>query len=315
MVGRFQNGVALISALLLTAIATLIAAALLQEHSRVSARTQNLVSDSQVMEYITGLEAYAASVLVQDIKDNNADIKGEPWSAPLPPLPVPGGSVTGQLHDLSGRFNLNNLVNDEGVISGDQVALFKRLLGHLRINTALADVVVDWIDPDTVREPEGAEDNYYLRQTPGYRAANHYMRDITELRLLAGVNTDVFARLEPHVAALPHGARLNVNMASPEVLASLSDLLNPGMMEGLSESAQFTTLDEFLQHPTLQGVVITQAQQQKLSVLTRFFEAFLEVDIYARKLAYRSLIRRDGVTVSVLQRFPAFTSIDMDESG
>jgi len=84
--------------------------------------------------------------------------------------------------------------------------------------------------------PAGAEDDYYTWLDPAYRAANQAFSSVSELLLVKGFSANVeeekadFDLLVPHLSALPHEAGptpVNVNTATPEVIASLSDFLQP----------------------------------------------------------------------------------------
>ena len=50
-----------------------------------------------------GAEAWAADVLKRDkLTGSPTDDFAEEWALPLPPLPVDGGEVAGQIEDLPG---------------------------------------------------------------------------------------------------------------------------------------------------------------------------------------------------------------------
>ena len=74
---------------------------------------------------------------------------------------------------MQGRFNLNNLVTPEGAENREALREFQNLLTVLELEPKWADILADWLDPDTQPNfPDGAEDNVYISQTPPYRAAN-----------------------------------------------------------------------------------------------------------------------------------------------
>ncbi len=62
---RRQRGVALLVALLVVALATILIAALLDRGELALARTRNVLRGEQAEAYAQGLEAYAAEVLIQ----------------------------------------------------------------------------------------------------------------------------------------------------------------------------------------------------------------------------------------------------------
>ena len=107
-----QRGVALITAIVVVAIATVLAVRIGTRAALDLRRTAGLVALDQGWHVALGAEAWAAEVLSDDYDDDpETDHLGEAWAQPLPPLPVDGGEVRGALEDMQGRFNLNNLVN------------------------------------------------------------------------------------------------------------------------------------------------------------------------------------------------------------
>lgn len=221
-----QRGVALLIALLVVALATVLIAGLVDRGELSAARTRNTLRAEQADAYARGLEAYAARVLVLDGTQNDYDAAGDLWSLPMPPTDVPGGSIAADMRDLNGCFNLNNMRKFSGNLDR-QVweTRFGTLLRALQVDPTLTNVVVDWLDDDS--EPggtdhgSGAEDAAYAAREPPYRAANREFSDVTELRLLQGMTPQIYAALAPHVCALPGISTLNINTATPLVLRSL----------------------------------------------------------------------------------------------
>jgi general secretion pathway protein K len=213
--------VALLVALLVMALATLSIAALLTNGELTAARARNQLRVIQAQAYAAGLEAYAAHILLDDqASGDSIDTVDDRWGIPLPPTPVPGGEIAATLRDLDGRFNLNNLAP---LASNPHAAEWKErfvlLLRALKLDPALADAVVDWLDPSPAA---AGSDTWYLAQPVPYRAARRMFQHVSELRLVRGVSGAVYAVLAPHVAALPLGTRINVNTATVPVLMTLS---------------------------------------------------------------------------------------------
>ncbi|MCU0975677.1 MAG: type II secretion system minor pseudopilin GspK [Steroidobacteraceae bacterium] len=217
-----QRGVALITAVVLVAIATVLAARVGTEAALDLRRTAGIGALNQGWHVALGAEAWAAEILRKDLQDSQRDELDEPWAQPLPPLPVDGGTIEGGLEDMQGRFNLNNLLRADGTVDEANLERFSRLLRLAGVDQRFAGALADWLDADTVeRFPDGAEDGVYLSQVPGYRAANGPVTSTSEMLALPGFTLDDFARLRPHVAALPAGTRINVCTATPLVLAAL----------------------------------------------------------------------------------------------
>jgi general secretion pathway protein K len=230
---RSQSGVALIVALLVVALATVMIAGLLDRGELALARTRNQSRETQAQSYALGLEAYAARVLVQVQAQNNAaDTADAPWAVPLPPTPVPGGMITAAMSDLNGRFNLNNL--DPSVPNAaDWRIKFGLLLQALKLDPKLAGAVVAWMD--NTAATSATSDAFYLSQPVPYRAAKRQFMHVSELRLVRGFDGDVYAKLAPHLAALPAGTPINVNTATAPVLMTLNRNMTLEMANALNQ--------------------------------------------------------------------------------
>ena len=136
-----QRGVAVITAMLVVAIATMLAVNLMWDATLDQRRTLAALSADQGLMFLQGAEAWAGDILRQDLVDSpEADHLGEEWAVELPPLPVEGGVITGRLEDLQGRFNLNNLVDNTGREDALAVAQFERLLALVGLDPQLDPV-------------------------------------------------------------------------------------------------------------------------------------------------------------------------------
>jgi general secretion pathway protein K len=222
-IGR-QRGIALITAVLMVALATMLAVGVVYRGVLDQRRTATMFATDQAFEIALGAEAWAADFLQRDLQQSQGDDLSETWAQPLPPLPVDGGSVAGRLVDLQGRFNLNNLVFADGTPNPDAIAQFSRILIALDIEPTWASIMADWIDLDTQPGfPDGAEDNVYLGQAPPYLSANMPITRASEIMALPGFGPERWAKLRPYVTALPVGTALNVCTAPGIVLDALSE--------------------------------------------------------------------------------------------
>ncbi|MDH5764670.1 MAG: type II secretion system minor pseudopilin GspK [Gammaproteobacteria bacterium] len=230
-----QQGVALITALMIVAIAVILASSLLGDLYLDRQRTYNIINTEQAYLYALGAEVIAKSGLKLDRQNNSFDSLNEIWAQPTPPYPVEGGHIAAALEDLQGRFNLNNLSSSLNNNHQQDLERFKRLLATLKLEPQLADAVVDWLDEDlTTTIPGGAEDDYYMSLLKPYRTANHIMTSKSELRSIKGFGEDdVYETIEPFVCALPEVTTININTASPEMLQSVSNDITASDVEAI----------------------------------------------------------------------------------
>ena len=221
-----SRGVALLIAIALTASVAVFVAALQFQGELQLRRTTNLVRSDQARAYHLGAEDWAGALLQREGRDDPDDDLTEPWNQQGLVLPIEGGQLVGTLRDLQGRFNVNELIKDDGKVDPVAAARFERLLAALGIEERerIAGALVDWLDADQEPHfPFGAEDQTYLRLVPAYRTADRPMLWVGELRTLDGVDAEVYAKLAPNLAALPERGPLNVNTAPLAVLQSLAD--------------------------------------------------------------------------------------------
>ena len=313
---RRQRGVALITAVLIVALATILAIQVGFSGYLDQRRGATAFALDQGFEVAMGAEAWAADILVQDAKQskggqNATDDFTEAWATPIPPLPIQDGigEVQGQLEDMQGRFNLNNLVklDQTGKLVADpiQVKRLRRLLQIVGLEEKWASVMVDWIDSDIEADgPDGAEDSVYSSQTPAYRTPNMPITRTSELLALAGFGLERYQKLEPFVAALPIGTTINTCTAPFEVLDA--------MLENHREwtTAKQSNTEARKQHcfPTVQDFKASLSQPEKdevgntISTTTNYFRASIWVTIGTTQFTLYTLMKRDNAQVRPILR-------------
>ena len=218
---RSQRGIAMLVAILLVALGTIIAAAVAYENATTVRRGTATYAFDQALLIAQGAEALAAYGLRQ-IRQNDQShtYPGQGWGKPVGPIEVvPGVMLEASLEDLQGRFNLNNLVKNDTTPDPVQLQAFIQLLAMSGLETKWAGYIVDWIDGNIAPSiPDGAEDSVYMGQTPPYRTANRYITSASELLALPGFGRDRYLKLAPYVSALPFGTPVNVCTAPGLVL-------------------------------------------------------------------------------------------------
>lgn len=237
-----QRGVALVTAMFVVAIVATLSAFLAVSQQVWLRQAQNMSDLAQVDAISRGAVGFAAVLLAQDT-NRNVDHLGEKWNETIPPLPVEGGFVTIRIEDAQSRFNLNNVVSG-GQAKGTEVEILRRLLRNFELDPALADAVVDWIDSDSVVQG-GAEDLDYINLATPYRTGGQLLQTVDELRRVKGFTAAIVDQLRPHVTALPDVGEkaINVNTATPDVLAALTDT-PPAALKPLLEARDNTGFTE-----------------------------------------------------------------------
>jgi general secretion pathway protein K len=302
---RRSRGVALIVALVVVALATILATRIGAQGALDQRRGATLLAQEQAFQVALGAETWAIEVL-RDHTDRQVqrDTLDEAWATPLPPIPIEGGSVQGRLEDLQARFNLNNLVKADGTKNEVAFAQFQRLLARLELEPKWASLMLDWIDSDTVADGvDGAEDGVYTAFNPPYRTANRPITSISELLALPGFGTARYQRLAPFVAALPVGSQINVCTASGLVLDSLAPGLDrfgqdPKALAANREKGCFPGRNDV--ESAISSVVQVAAEQDKIKFnpgygeSSKWFRGTTVVSIGTTELTLYSLFERNS---------------------
>ena len=291
-----QRGVALLTALLVVSFATVAAVAMATRQHVDVRRTGNLVHGEQAYAYALAAESWARVTLRRDARESDHDSLDEDWATALPPIAVEGGLVSGQVEDLQGRYNVNNLLGEDGKASDAERAYFTRMLDLLGLDKSLADTLTDWIDADIdIRFPDGAEDEHYLLNQPAYRTANRPLTHISELRLVKGFGPEVLQLLAPHVTALPGYTLINVNTATAVMLQALHAELDESTVETLVADrgdSGYQSVDDFLGHTAFAGLELDTA----IDVRSDFFRILTDVVVGQGQARLESLLSRaEGV--------------------
>ncbi len=303
---RRDRGVALVTALLVVAIATIMAVQLMGRQLYDIRRTQNLVEREQAQAYIRAAEDWSMELLVDNRREGEAvDHLNELWAQELAPPPFEGVQLLIRIEDMQSRLNLNGLVGSGGELVEAEALRLSRLFQALDVDPAIVSAVADWIDPDSeVRFPDGAEDDYYSRLDPPYRTANRPMASATELRLVRDIDDEAFSRLSPFVTALPEASTVNVNTAPPEVLRSIADGLSENDAQALIDARPIDghpDVADFMQHDVLAGRDVAEGL---LGVGSNWFLMRVEVRLGNTALRGETLIFRGdgGAARPVLRR-------------
>lgn len=285
-----SRGVALITAMLITALASMVAANLAWDNALDVRRTTVLLNHEQAVQVALGAESWVIGILHQDLEDSETDHLGEIWAIELPGLPIDGGEVTGNIEDLQGRFNVNNLIDDNGNVVPESLERFRRLLIALELDPRIAGVAADWIDSNIEASfPDGAEDPIYTGIIPPYRSANQSLTSASEFAALEGMARESFNVLRPHITALPGRTNININTATGPVLQSLDENLSAADVERLlaeREIAGFADIQSTF------SSLVTPDVLNTLDESTNYFQLKVVVRIDTVRVTLYSVLQR-----------------------
>ncbi len=306
-----QRGVALITAILIAALVSVIAVAMATRQTLDIRRTSNMLEADQAYMYALGMEELAAQVLVKDKKDTgDVDSLSEDWAIPLPLTIVEGGSVAGSVEDMQGRFNLNNLVDGSSKADLVQVKVFQSILEQvsaadkdIQISPFMANRVVDWIDANLDSSADGAEDMEYLNADIPYRTPNQFMASPTELGAVLGMSPEDMSALLPFVSALPIPTTVNINTASEAVLLGLHEDITASIAGELIEFRKenvFENKADF-EKKLLDDYKIT-VDNKTFDIKSEYFLVSVDATIGRTQLHMYSLLERKNDKVVTIRR-------------
>ena len=296
-----QRGVALITAVVLVALATVLAVSIGFSSAMTARRSTAAYSVEQGLLFAQGAEALAAYVLKQD-KNDKEDSNAEFWTQPYGPVEIaPEIALEAQLFDEQGKFNLNTLLNADGTRDEDAIAVFTRLLDLLGLEARWAPKLVDWLDANALPESDGGEDSLYSAQMPPGRAGNLTLTSISELLQFPDFGPDRYRLLAPHVTALPPEAvKINVCMATGFVLDALyqlaespSSTVEYSSEDGLQQLAKNRKDACFPTEATFKDNVRGDKIANRVSSTTSYFRLHTIVSIGSTRFTLYSLMLRD----------------------
>ncbi|HLH76360.1 MAG TPA: type II secretion system minor pseudopilin GspK [Candidatus Binataceae bacterium] len=146
------------------------------------------------------------------------------WALPYPPLPIAGGWASVSIVDDARKIDINQLVGANGQVNPQYALIVGTLLDTVGAPLSLLPALIDWIDPDSVTTPGGAEADFYMQLMPPYAPRNGPMPTIGDLSMVRGVTPALFERLRNFITTAPT-SQININTAPPQVLIAAAPQL------------------------------------------------------------------------------------------
>lgn len=225
---RRQRGVALLTALLVVAIAVTAAIGMsVRDHAQIQ-RSGLVFEQDLARSLLLGAEVMALRLLEQWPNLNEL-----PWDScvsPPVPLVIDGIDLIASLENLHCRFNLNSLAR----VEDPPVAAFADLVARAgsEANIAawqgeqLAAAIRDWMDPET-------DDPVYQLRTPPERSGNRPFLLASELNRVQGMTPEIWEAIAPYVTARPGTDNLIDMERAPDVVRDAVGLQEGEQTEGL----------------------------------------------------------------------------------
>jgi len=151
--------------------------------------------------------------LLDDGKQRRPHVDGVPYV-----FQFGGRAITVAIQDESGKVDLN--ASDLNMLTHVFVA---QGLDLTEAQT-LADRVSDWRDNDNDRRPNGAEVDDYRAAGRKFLPRNAPFQRVDELRLVMGVNGELYRKLAPVLTVYSHRPYVNMATAPKDVQAALQGM-------------------------------------------------------------------------------------------
>lgn len=260
---RDQQGIALITVLLVMSLALLITAGMLRSQRLSLHSNAQQIHQLQLRQLGFAGEAWARQRLRTLVPDPKAAVAaGQAWANGQPNLAIDDGQIDVEIEDLSGRFNITALLTKS---PADEVMVQR----WLRLQTQLK---VPLLDASALQ--------------------GQSFSDISQLRQVPGVDAQWFARMQPWIVLLDKSATLNINTASATVLATLQDI-TPNLAHRLVAERPlqgFNSVEDFTFTPALIGLGI---QSNGLGINSRWFRITTHVRLGQSRLRLESDVARN----------------------
>jgi general secretion pathway protein K len=295
-----QRGAALLVAMLvLTLVSTLAAGMVWQQWRAVEVEAAERTR-AQAGWILTGALDLGRVILRLDGRTPGADHLGEPWATQLQEASLssllaqdrnntvdsaPEAYLRGSIRDAQSRYNLRNLIDGNHKIVEAELAALKRLCESAAVPPETADLIAKGLQaawkPDTDSDADAAVEPHTVAQLAWL-----------------GLDAATLQRLAPFVVLLPEATPVNINTASPEVIAGVLAGLDASSAKRIEQRRPFKTLEEARPHiPT--DVAI---DSKRIDVASRFFELSGRLRMDGRALEERMLVQRRGRDIVPLSR-------------
>jgi len=291
-----QRGAALLLAMLILALVATLAAGMVWQQSRaVNIEAAERARSQAAWILLAGLD-FSRLILREDRRTSEVDDLTEPWSrevgeARLSTLLAadrennadsgPEAFLSGRIVDAQARYNLRNLINDEGKVAPVE----QRALEHLCEAAGLPTDTPSRLIEGLRGVWTGADD-----ETPaGAPLPPQRVEQLTWL----GLEPELVNKLEPFVTILPQRTPVNVNTASREVLLAAIDGLDLATAERLVQTRQrrpFANAEQIKE----QLPEALKVEATRVDVKSSYFEVFGRLRLEDRVVEEHSLVERRG---------------------
>ena len=272
--------------------------------TRVELRTASNFRDGVKAYYLARSVVDATKALLKEDKTRSAyDALTELWALPIPPYPLGDGFISGAIVDEGGKININQMVGPSGIKVEGKVKQVRRLFELLEADSDLVDAIIDWIDPNDIPEPKGAEDSYYKRLERPYLCKNKPLDNLAELLLVKGIDDKTYQKISRYLTVYynpvaPNG-EANINTADAIVLQTLSSInltfeITRSLAEKIVESRPFEKPDDLDKVPGMDQIAYNLRVNKAYTVKSDVFSITSLGEVNGIKRTIKAVVLREG---------------------
>jgi general secretion pathway protein K len=301
-IGR-QRGAAVLLALFVATLATLIVSALFYRQF-VLLRTienQQLMTQSRLL--LRGALDWGRAILREDANRSSYDGLAEPWAQPLAETRLDQlgetsalaaqASIAGSMEDAQSRYNLRNLV-ENGQVLEPEVEALRRLCALLQIPEQTADLIAERMQAALPAAVPAADDSG--RTAVGLSSEKPRPIPLMlpeDLIAIPGISAEAAQRLAPYIVVLDERTPINANTARPEVIAARVAGLSLSDARALvAERERISYFNNVGEVRTRLGAKANGVQDADIATASRFFFVRGEVKLDRAVTRMEALVRR-----------------------
>ncbi|CAB3749201.1 type II secretion system minor pseudopilin GspK [Paraburkholderia humisilvae] len=301
-----ERGIAIVTVLLVVALAATLAASVLWRQRVATRDVENQRLAAETMWVERAAVEWARATLRAQSSTSNVTFDGQEWSAPVSDIQLSNllprdaievngelanAWISGQVEDAQAKFNLANLVSRPAPaqpwrIDGNGIAAYRRLLGELSLDPALAQATADYM-LRSLRDGSGTSD-WPLQ-----------LVSAADLRRIPGYDAAAVHALTPFVTVLPDLTAVNVNTAPEQTIVAAIPGISAGQAHTIVQrrnTAYFVSTAEvaMLLSPPQQATA-TLADGAQIDVNSGYF--IVHCRIHSKRINTRidTLIARYGI--------------------
>lgn len=306
---KHEEGVALLTVLLLVAVMSVLAVGVLDDIRFGLRREANAEEIGQAQWYALGAETMARTRIAR-LAGVQAKGREREWNGRWLSFPIDNGAIQARLSDATACFNVNSVVQgapeqwSRREIGLKQFAALAEQLGVPQgTSAALAEALADWIDTDDARNTMGAEDDAYANTTRPYRTSGTLLSEVSELRAIRGFTPEIYARIRPYICALPSAdlSPINLNVLVPENAVLLAGLMGGAIGTEVARrviaarpQTGWTSVDAFWSDPALQEHLPPDPVLNQVALESRYVSLEAQVNYSGSEVLLTALFERGG---------------------